>query len=112
MPQEYLEFEKPIADLEKKIEELTLYALEVCAGKFLVGYTDLHPGLDCVAAWRDPQQLCFDMIDNSATRITAIISRFMSEKFGIVMGLGNESADYPISTTSFSFVEQLICFGD
>ncbi|MCK5315516.1 MAG: hypothetical protein KAJ53_10350, partial [Anaerolineales bacterium] len=35
-----------------------------CEGKFLVGYTDLHPGLDCVAAWRDPQQLCFDMIDN------------------------------------------------
>ncbi len=48
----------------KKIDELTCYALEVCQGKFMVGYTDLHPGLDCVAAWRDPQQLCFDMIDN------------------------------------------------
>ena len=30
----------------------------------MVGYTDLHPGVDCVAAWRDPQQLCFDMIEN------------------------------------------------
>jgi hypothetical protein len=48
----------------QKLEELTTCALEQCAGKFLVGYTDLHPGLDCVAAWRDPQQLCFDMIDN------------------------------------------------
>ena len=48
----------------RKLEEQTLAALEQCAGKFLVGYTDLHPGLDCVAAWRDPQQLCFDMIDN------------------------------------------------
>lgn len=48
----------------KKIKELTQYALEVCTGKFLVGYTDLHPGLDCVAAWRDPQQLCFDMVDH------------------------------------------------
>jgi hypothetical protein len=47
----------------KKLEELTVYALQRCPGKFLVGYTDLHPGLDCVAAWRDPQQLCFDMID-------------------------------------------------
>jgi hypothetical protein len=47
-----------------KILELTEYALERCQGKFLVGYTDLHPGLDCVAAWRDPQQLCYDMIDN------------------------------------------------
>jgi len=48
----------------KKIEALTRYALERCPGKFLVGYTDLHPGLDCTAAWRDPLQLCLDMIDN------------------------------------------------
>ena len=48
----------------KKIDELTRHALERCTGRFLVGYTDLHPGLDCAAAWRDPQQLCFDMIDH------------------------------------------------
>jgi len=48
----------------RKLEELTEFALDRADGKFLVGYTDLHPGLDCVAAWRDPQQLCFDMIDN------------------------------------------------
>lgn len=48
----------------RKIEELTLLALEKCKGKFLVGYTDLHPGLDCVAAWRDPQQLCMDLLLN------------------------------------------------
>ena len=48
----------------KKIEQLTQCALERCPGKFLVGYTDLHPGLDCAAAWRDPLQLCYDMVDN------------------------------------------------
>lgn len=48
----------------RKLEELTEHALERCVGKFLVGYTDLHPGIDCVASWRDPQQLCIDMIDN------------------------------------------------
>jgi hypothetical protein len=48
----------------KKIDELTEHALERCKGKFLVGYTDLHPGLDCVAAWRDPLQLCYDLYDN------------------------------------------------
>lgn len=48
----------------KKIDQLTLHALERCPGKFLVGYTDLHPGVDCAAAWRDPQQLCLDMIDH------------------------------------------------
>ncbi len=48
----------------RKLDELTQIALERCAGKFMVGYTDLHPGVDCVAAWRDPQQLCFDMLEN------------------------------------------------
>jgi hypothetical protein len=48
----------------QKIEDLTLHAIERCEGKFLVGYTDLHPGLDCVAAWRDPLQLCYDLYDN------------------------------------------------
>ena len=39
-------------------------ALEKCAGKFMVGYTDLHGSLDCVADWRDPQELCLDLIDD------------------------------------------------
>lgn len=45
------------------LEAMTELALQRCSGRYLVGYTDLHPGLDCVAAWRDPQQLCLDMID-------------------------------------------------
>lgn len=48
----------------KKIEEMTLLALQKCQGRFLVGYTDLHPGMDCVAAWIDPQQLCIEMLIN------------------------------------------------
>jgi hypothetical protein len=48
----------------KKIDEMTKLALEKCNGKFMVGYTDLHQGLDCVAAWRDPQNLCIDLIMN------------------------------------------------
>ena len=46
------------------IEKLTRVALEKCAGKFLVGYTDLHGSLDCVADWRDPQRLCLDIMDH------------------------------------------------
>src|SRR5690242_10294042 len=45
------------------IEKLTRLALEKCAGKFMVGYTDLHGSLDCVADWRDPQRLCLDIMD-------------------------------------------------
>ncbi len=47
----------------RKIEELTQVALEKCPGRFLVGYTDLHGGLDSAAAWRDPQQLCMDLVE-------------------------------------------------
>jgi hypothetical protein len=46
----------------KKIEEMTFVALERCKGKYLVGYTDIHPGMDCAAAFRDPQQLCMDLL--------------------------------------------------
>lgn len=52
-----LDFENPYL---KKIEEMTYAALERCNGKYMVGYTDLHPGIDCAAAFRDPQQLCMD----------------------------------------------------
>jgi hypothetical protein len=48
----------------KKIEELTRIALGKCDKIFMVGYTDLHPGIDCAAAFRDPQQLCMDMMVN------------------------------------------------
>ncbi len=47
----------------RKIEELTRVALEKSAGRFLVGYTDLHGSLDCAADWRDPQLLCMDLVD-------------------------------------------------
>jgi hypothetical protein len=47
----------------QKIEELTRLALEKCAGRYLVGYTDLHGSLDCAADWRDSQQLCLDLVD-------------------------------------------------
>jgi hypothetical protein len=46
----------------RKIEEMTLQALERCQGKYLVGYTDIHAGIDCAAAFRDPQQFCMDLL--------------------------------------------------
>lgn len=48
----------------QKLEELTRCALERCPGRFLVGYTDMHPGVDCAASWRDPQQFCIDLIES------------------------------------------------
>jgi len=47
-----------------KLDEITRCAIERLRGKALIGYTDLHPGVDCAAAWRDPQQLCLDFIES------------------------------------------------
>ena len=59
------------------IERLTRVALEKCTGKFMVGYTDLHGSLDCVADWRGQEQLCLDIMDNP-------------EKVHTMVGLANE----------------------
>jgi hypothetical protein len=47
-----------------KIESLTRAALEMAPGRFIVGYTDMHAGLDWVAALRGTERLCLDLIDN------------------------------------------------
>lgn len=58
----------------RKILELTDALLEAARGKFIVGYTDIHPGGDALAAFRDPQQLCIDMIEHPA-EIKALVER-------------------------------------
>ena len=47
-----------------KLNELTDCALQVCAGKFLVGYTDMHPGLDCADALLGTQELFYQITDD------------------------------------------------
>lgn len=46
----------------KKLIEITNIALQKHDNNFLVGYPDLHPGLDCALAWRGTNNLCMDMI--------------------------------------------------
>ena len=45
----------------RKLDELTRAALERCQNRYLVGYPDLHPSLDCAAAWRGISDLCLDL---------------------------------------------------
>jgi len=46
----------------KQMRKLTEAALQICKDQFLVGYTDLHPGMDCAAAWRGSENLCLDLM--------------------------------------------------
>ena len=48
----------------KKLIEMTEAMIEAGKGKFIVGYTDLHGGGDAIAAFRDPQELLMDTIED------------------------------------------------
>jgi hypothetical protein len=62
----------------RKLLEITDALLDAARGRFIVGYTDMHPGADALAAFRDPQQLCLDMIDH-ADEISALVERITDE---------------------------------
>ncbi|MBT3341797.1 MAG: hypothetical protein HN712_18345 [Gemmatimonadetes bacterium] len=47
----------------RKILEITDALIEAGRDRFLVGYTDLHPGGDGAAGLRDPQQMCIDVLE-------------------------------------------------
>ncbi|MEI8063597.1 MAG: hypothetical protein WCH84_05995 [Verrucomicrobiota bacterium] len=44
-------------------EAMTKLAIERCAGRFLIGLTDLHGAYDILAALREPIHLCTDLLD-------------------------------------------------
>jgi len=44
-------------------EQITRRAIEMNDGRYLVGLTDLHGNYDILAALRDPQALCMDLLD-------------------------------------------------
>jgi hypothetical protein len=61
-----------------KLIELTQAALEICPGKYLVGYTDFHPGLDCLAALRGTQNTLMDLID-APDQLEGILQQFSDD---------------------------------
>ena len=69
----------------KKCLEMTNALLEVGKGKFYTGYTDIHPGGDCVAGFRDPMDLNFDMID-SPEKVKDLVTS-TNKDFIKIMGL-------------------------
>lgn len=45
------------------VERITALAIERCEHRYVVGLTDLHGNFDILAALRDPQMLCLDIVD-------------------------------------------------
>ncbi len=67
----------------RSMHELTRAALDICRDQFIVGYTDIHPAMDCAAAWRGSEQLCFDMMldPGLAHKLADLASRHFLEVF-------------------------------
>lgn len=47
----------------KKIMQMTTDVINDSKGDYIVGITDLHPGMDGLVSLRGPENLCFDLID-------------------------------------------------
>lgn len=66
----------------KKVLEYTDVLLEAGQGRFYVGMTDLHPGADALAAFRDPAELCMDMILHPE-EVKKMLERITQTFFGV-----------------------------
>ena len=51
----------------KKTVELTKAILDDSRGDYLVGITDIHPGMDGLVSLRGPEELCFDLYEDPET---------------------------------------------
>lgn len=64
--EEFEDFDSLVVDQNneylRKLREMTSIALEKCREKALVGMTSWGPGIDCVAAWLIPQELCVNLL--------------------------------------------------
>lgn len=47
----------------RAVEAMTALAIDMAGGRYAVGMTDLHGNYDILAALREPQALCVDMLD-------------------------------------------------
>jgi len=83
----------------RKLEEMTRAALERCRGRYMVGYTDLHPGMDCAAGFRDPQQLCMDILlePEQVKKLIEISSRDFAEIFDHFDGIIKEHGQLSVT---------------
>jgi hypothetical protein len=84
----------------RKLLEMTEAFLEAGRETFIVGYTDLHGGGDAIAAFRDPQELLIDTIENPSAikrlgdRITTEFLNVYDEFHGILSAAGMPSTTW------------------
>ena len=70
----------------RKVETITQLALEKCRGRALIGLTSWTPGIDAVASWLGPENLCMalythpeavkELVDRTLTHFHPLADRF------------------------------------
>jgi hypothetical protein len=82
-----------------KLVEMTDLLLEAGKDRFIVGMTDWHPGGDCVAALREPQNLAIDMLTH-VDEVSALLDRLEADYFRVYDFFYDKlrAAGQPIST--------------
>ncbi len=67
----------------KKLIEMTDALLAAGAGRYYVGVSDIHPGGDAIAAFRDPAQLNLDMLESPA-EVKRLLARISADYFDVM----------------------------
>ena len=62
----------------RAVEEMTDRALGLADGRFMVGYTDMYAGIDCVACLRGMGEMCLDIV-MSPERLKRVIDKVWAE---------------------------------
>lgn len=82
------------------VEDMTRLALDKCHGRCLVGIADLHGNMDILAALREPQALCMDLLDDPGLVVAALdraVEAFVigfERLWGLVNGAGQPSCTW------------------
>ncbi|MHC4887671.1 MAG: hypothetical protein ACYTGH_21540 [Planctomycetota bacterium] len=85
----------------KKILEMTDTFLEIGKGHFYTGVTDLHPGGDAIAAFRDPMEFNIDMIEHPEEvkilidRVTQVFEKVYNLYTDKLQAAGQAIASWP-----------------
>ena len=97
----------------KAIREATKKSIERGRGKWLTGHTDLHTNGDILAAFRDPQNLCLDMIDDpegaalACQHVTKFYPAMFDDLYNLIAAAGLPSTTWtPTLHQGRSYVSQ------
>ncbi len=66
----------------QKTDEITKLALSRCKDKYFVGYTDLHPSLDCIADFTGAENLCVALYHQSQ-KVKEFANKIVDEFKGV-----------------------------